>query len=103
LEKSNINLQDALVNLSYQLSKILKDGFAFFKNKNKERLDKKNRQSFLDEHKKKMNEMPKTEVKEVVKEVPQGKKVHLEKQKELFEKSLSRRNAKNILITRKDF
>ena len=79
-----LNLQDALVNLSYQLSKILKDGFAFFKNKNKERLDKKNRQSFLDEHKKKMNEMPKTEVKEVVKEVPQGKKVHLEKQKELI-------------------
>ena len=37
--------------------------------KNKERLDKKNRQSFLDEHKKKMNEMPKTEVKEVFKEV----------------------------------
>ena len=31
-------------------------------------MDKKNRQSFLDEHKKKMNEMPKTEVKEIVKE-----------------------------------
>ena len=82
------NFHDVLVNLSYQFSKVLKEGFAFFKNKNKERLDKKNRQSFLDEHKKKMNEMPKTEVKEVVKEVPQGKKVHLEKQKELFEKSL---------------
>ena len=95
------NFQDALVNLSYQLSKVLKDGFAFFKNKNKERLDKKNRQSFLDEHKKKMNEMPKTEVKEVVKEVPQGKKVHLEKQKELFEKSLPGEMPKISLLQEK--
>ena len=96
-----LNLQDALVNLSYQLSKVLKDGFAFFKNKNKDRLDKKNRQSFLDEHKKKMNEMPKTEVKEVVKEVPQGKKVHLEKQKELFEKSLPGEMPKISLLQEK--
>jgi S-DNA-T family DNA segregation ATPase FtsK/SpoIIIE len=96
-----LNLQDALVNLSYQFSKVLKDGFAFFKNKNKERLDKKNRQSFLDEHKKKMNEMPKTEVKEVVKEVPQGKKVHLEKQKELFEKSLPGEMPKISLLQEK--
>ncbi len=95
------NFQDALVNLSYQLSKFLKDGFAFFKNKNKERLDKKNRQSFLDEHKKKMNEMPKTEVKEVVKEVPQGKKVHLEKQKELFDKSLPGEMPKISLLQEK--
>lgn len=95
------NFQDALVNLSYQLSKVLKDGFAFFKNKNKERLEKKNRQSFLDEHKKKMNEMPKTEVKEVVKEVPQGKKVHLEKQKELFEKSLPGEMPKISLLQEK--
>ena len=95
------NFQDALVNLSYQFSKFLKDGFAFFKNKNKERLDKKNRQSFLDEHKKKMNEMPKTEVKEVVKEVPQGKKVHLEKQKELFEKSLPGEMPKISLLQEK--
>tara|TARA_X000000950_G_scaffold29796_1_gene32241 strand:- start:2091 stop:4313 length:2223 start_codon:yes stop_codon:yes gene_type:complete len=95
------NFQDALVNLSYQLSKGLKDGFAFFKNKNKERLEKKNRQSFLDEHKKKMNEMPKTEVKEVVKEVPQGKKVHLEKQKELFEKSLPGEMPKISLLQEK--
>ena len=95
------NFQDALVNLSYQLSKVLKDGFAFFKNKNKERLDKKNRQSFLDEHKKKMNEMPKTEVKEVVKEVPQGKKVHLEKQKELFDKSLPGEMPKISLLQEK--
>ena len=96
-----LNFQDALVNISYQLSKVLKDGFAFFKNKNKERLDKKNRQSFLDEHKKKMNEMPKTEVKEVVKEVPQGKKVHLEKQKELFEKSLPGEMPKISLLQEK--
>ena len=95
------NFQDALVNLSYQLSKVLKDGFAFFKNKNKERLDKKNRQSFLDEHKKKINKMPKTEVKEVVKEVPQGKKVHLEKQKELFEKSLPGEMPKISLLQEK--
>ena len=95
------NFQDALVNLSYQFSKVLKDGFTFFKNKNKERLDKKNRQSFLDEHKKKMNEMPKTEVKEVVKEVPQGKKVHLEKQKELFEKSLPGEMPKISLLQEK--
>jgi S-DNA-T family DNA segregation ATPase FtsK/SpoIIIE len=95
------NFQDALVNLSYLLSKVLKDGFAFFKNKNKDRLDKKNRQSFLNDHKKKMNEMPKTEVKEVVKEVPQGKKVHLEKQKELFEKSLPGEMPKISLLQEK--
>ncbi len=95
------NFQDALVNLSYQLSKVLKDGFAFFKNKNKERLDKKNRQSFLDEHKKKMNEMPKTEIKKIVKEVPQGKKVHLEKQKELFDKSLPGEMPKISLLQEK--
>ena len=95
------NLQDAFVNLSYFLSKLLKNGFNFFKNKNKERLEKKNRQSFLDEHKKKMNEMPKTEVKEVVKEVPQGKKVHLEKQKELFDKSLPGEMPKISLLQEK--
>ena len=95
------NFQDASVNFSFQLSKVLKDGFTFFKNKNKERLDKKNRQSFLDEHKKKMNEMPKTAVKEVVKDVPQGKKVHLEKQKELFEKSLPGEMPKISLLQEK--
>ena len=95
------NFQDASVNLSHQFSKILKDGFTFFKNKNKERLDKKNRQSFLDEHKKKMNEMPKTEVKKVVKDVPQGKKVHLEKQKELFEQSLPGEMPKISLLQEK--
>ena len=95
------NLQDIFVNLSYYLSKYLKDGFNFFKNKRKERLDKKNRQSFLDEHKKKMNEMPKTEVKEVVKDVPQGKKVHLEKQKELFVKSLPGEMPKISLLQEK--
>ena len=95
------NFQDVSVNLSYQFSKVLKDGFTFFKNKNKERLEKKNRQSFLDEHKKKMNEMPKTEVKEVVKDVPQGKKVHLEKQKELFEKSLPGEMPKISLLQEK--
>ncbi len=95
------NFQDALVNLSYKFSKVLKDGFTFFKNKNKERLEKKNRQSFLDEHKKKMDDMPKTQVKEVVKEVPQGKKVHLEKQKELFEKSLPGEMPKISLLQEK--
>ena len=95
------NFQDTLVNLSYKFSKVLKDGFTFFKNKNKERLEKKNRQSFLDEHKKKMNDMPKTQVKEVVKEVPQGKKVHLEKQKELFEKSLPGEMPKISLLQEK--
>ena len=95
------NFQDTLVNLSYKFSMVLKDGFTFFKNKNKERLEKKNRQSFLDEHKKKMNDMPKTQVKEVVKEVPQGKKVHLEKQKELFEKSLPGEMPKISLLQEK--
>ena len=95
------NFQDASVNLSYKFSKVLKDGFTFFKNKNKERLEKKNRQSFLDEHKKKMNDMPKTQVKEVVKEVPQGKKIHLEKQKELFEKSLPGEMPKISLLQEK--
>ena len=95
------NFQDMLVNLSYKFSKVLKDGFTFFKNKNKERLEKKNRQSFLDEHKKKMNDMPKTQVKEVVKEVPQGKKIHLEKQKELFEKSLPGEMPKISLLQEK--
>ena len=95
------NSQDVLVNLSFLFSKVLKDGFTFFKNKNKERLEKKNRQSFLDEHKKKMNDMPKMQVKEVVKEVPQGKKVHLEKQKELFEKSLPGEMPKISLLQEK--
>ncbi len=96
------NIQDLFVNVSYQLSKILKDGFTFFQNKHKERLEKKNRQSFLDEHKKKMDEMPKTSVKKVVKEVPQGKKVHLEKQKELFEKSLPGEMPKISLLQEKN-
>ncbi len=82
------DFQDLLINFSFYLSKILKDGFSYFKDANKKRLEKKNRQSFLNEHKKKMDELPKTTVKEVTKDVPQGKKAHLEKQKELFEKSL---------------
>ena len=82
------DFQDLLINLSFYLSKIFKDGFSYFKDANKKRLEKKNRQSFLNEHKKKMDELPKTTVKEVTKDVPQGKKAHLEKQKELFEKSL---------------
>ena len=95
------NLQDLLINLSFYFSKIFKDGFSYFKNKNRKRLEKKNRQSFLDEHKKKMEEMPKTSVKEVTKEVPQGKKVHLEKQKELFEKSIPGEMPKISLLQEK--
>ena len=95
-------LQDTFVNSTYQFSKIFKNGFAFFKNKNKERLDKKNRQSFLNEHKKKMDEMPKADVKEVIKDIPQGKKVHLEKQKELFEKSLPGEMPKISLLQEKN-
>ena len=95
-------IQDKLINSSYFLSKVFKDGLTFFKNKNKERLEKRNRQSFLDEHKKKMNEMPKTIVKEVSKEVQQGKKVHIEKQKELFEKSLPGEMPKISLLKEKN-
>ena len=95
-------IQDKLINSSYFLSKAFKDGLTFFKNKNKERLEKRNRQSFLDEHKKKMNEMPKTIVKEVSKEVQQGKKVHIEKQKELFEKSLPGEMPKISLLKEKN-
>ena len=95
-------IQDKLINSSYFLSKAFKDGLSFFKNKNKERLEKRNRQSFLDEHKKKMNEMPKTIVKEVPKEVQQGKKVHIEKQKELFEKSLPGEMPKISLLKEKN-
>ena len=95
-------IQDKLINSSYFLSKAFKDGLSFFKNKNKERLEKRNRQSFLDEHKKKMNEMPKTIVKEVSKEVQQGKKVHIEKQKELFEKSLPGEMPKISLLKEKN-
>ena len=95
-------IQDKLINSSYFLSKVFKDGLTFFKNKNKERLEKRNRQSFLDEHKKKMDEMPKTIVKEVSKEVQQGKKVHIEKQKELFEKSLPGEMPKISLLKEKN-
>ena len=95
-------IQDKLINSSYFLSKAFKDGLSFFKNKNKERLEKRNRQSFLDEHKKKMDEMPKTIVKEVSKEVQQGKKVHIEKQKELFEKSLPGEMPKISLLKEKN-
>ena len=96
------NIQDKMINFSYFLSKVFKGGLSFFKNKNKERLEKRNRQSFLDEHKKKMNEMPKTIVKEVSKEVQQGKKVHIEKQKELFEKSLPGEMPKISLLKEKN-
>ena len=96
-----LNLQDLMINLSFYLSKILKDGFSYFKNKNRKRLEKKNRQSFLNEHKKKMEEMPKTSVKKVANEVPQGKKVHLEKQKELFEKSIPGEMPKISLLQEK--
>ena len=95
------NLQDSFINFSYLLSKYFKDGFSFLKNKNKERVDKRNRQSFLDEHTKKMEEMPKPSVKEVKKEIPQGKKVHKEKQKELFEKSLPGEMPKISLLKEK--
>ena len=95
-------IQDKLINSSYFLSKAFKDGLTFFKNKNKERLEKRNRQSFLDEHKKKMDEMPKTIVKEVSKEVQQGKKVHIEKQKELFEKSIPGEMPKISLLKEKN-
>ena len=80
--------QDLFINSSHLISNFLKDGFSFLIKKNKERLEKKNRQSFLDEHKDKMEKMPKPTIKEAPKEIPQGKKVHLEKQTELFEKSL---------------
>ena len=95
------NVQDSFINFSYLLSKYFKDGFSFLKNKNKERVDKRNRQSFLDEHTKKMEEMPKPSVKEVKKEIPQGKKVHKEKQKELFEKSLPGEMPKISLLKEK--
>ncbi len=48
-----------------------------------------------------MDEMPKTEVKEVTKDIPQGKKLHLEKQKELFEKSLPGEMPKYLYYKRK--
>ena len=49
-----------------------------------------------------MDEMPKTIVKEVSKEVQQGKKVHIEKQKELFEKSLPGEMPKISLLKEKN-
>ncbi len=95
------NLQDSLLNFSYYLSKLSKDGFKYLKDKNEERSKKKNRQDFLDQHKKKIEKMPKPQIREAKKEIPEGKKVHEEKQTELFEKSVPGEMPKISLLQEK--
>ena len=51
------NLQDSILNFSYYLSKLSKDGFKYLKEKIDERSKKKNRQDFLDQHKKKIEKI----------------------------------------------
>ncbi len=81
-------LKDRFINLIFYLNKISKEGFTSFKEKIAKSREKKNRQEFLNQHKSKIRSMPKTEIKKAESKIPEGKKVILEKQEELFEKKI---------------
>ena len=84
-----INFQDNLRNFIYAfLKNILKNGFEYLKKVRQQKADQKNRQAFLDQHKEKIKSMPKPEIKKVEKPIVEGKKVHQEKQVELFEEKI---------------
>ena len=63
--------------------------------------DQKNRQAFLDSHKEKIRSMPKPEIKKVDKPIVEGKKVHQEKQVELFEEKIPGEMPKISLLDEK--
>ena len=83
-----INFQDNLRNFIYAFEKYSKNGFEYFKKVRQQKADQKNRQAFLDQHKEKIKSMPKPEIKKVEKPIVEGKKVHQEKQVELFEEKI---------------
>ena len=63
--------------------------------------DQKNRQAFLDSHKEKIRSMPKPEIKKVDKPIVEGKKIHQEKQVELFEEKIPGEMPKISLLDEK--
>ena len=81
-------LKDRFINFIFYLNKISKEGFSSLKEKIAKSKEKKNRQEFLNEHKSKIRSMPKPEIKKAESKIPEGKKVILEKQEELFEKKI---------------
>ena len=66
------------------------------------KVDQKNRQAFLDQHKEKIKSMPKPEIKKVEKPIVEGKKVHQEKQVELFEEKIPGEMPKISLLMKKN-
>ena len=81
-------LKDKFINFIFYLNKISKESLSSFKEKIAKNREKKNRQEFLNEHKSKIKSMPKPEIKKADSKIPEGKKVILEKQEELFEKKI---------------
>ncbi|MFL2751967.1 MAG: DNA translocase FtsK [Gammaproteobacteria bacterium] len=81
-------MKDRFINFIFYLNKISKESFSSFKEKIAKSREKKNRQEFLNEHKSKIKSMPKPEIKKADSKIPEGKKVILEKQEELFEKKI---------------
>ncbi len=96
-----IGLQDNFKNLVYVLDKYSKNGFEYFKKLRQKKQDQKNRQAFLDSHKEKIRSMPKPEIKKVDKPIVEGKKVHQEKQVELFEEKIPGEMPKISLLDEK--
>ena len=79
-------MKEKMINLIFEFNKLSKNSFEAFKESRKKKSESKNRQSFLDSHKEKIKSMPKPEIKKAEAKIPEGKKVVLEKQVELFEK-----------------
>ena len=96
-----IGLQDNFKNLVYVLDKYSKNGFEYLKKLRQKKQDLKNRQAFLDSHKEKIRSMPKPEIKKVDKPIVEGKKVHQEKQVELFEEKIPGEMPKISLLDEK--
>ena len=96
-----IGLQDNFKNLVYVFDKYSKNGFEYLKKLRQKKQDLKNRQAFLDSHKEKIRSMPKPEIKKVDKPIVEGKKVHQEKQVELFEEKIPGEMPKISLLDEK--
>ena len=96
-----INFQDNLKNFIYAFKKYSKNSFEYLRKARQKKADQKNRQAFLDSHKEKINSMPKPEIKKVEKPIEEGKKVHKEKQVELFEEKIPGEMPKISLLDEK--
>jgi len=96
-----IELQDNFRNLIFAFDKYSKNGFDYLKKLRQKKQDQKNRQAFLDSHKEKIRSMPKPEIKKVDKPIVEGKKVHQEKQVELFEEKIPGEMPKISLLDEK--